>query len=526
MVLVAAVYGGSLGHEFVFDDWHLVVENAVVKWPLSDAPVVFEHRPGGVSYRPVRMISYMVDHAIAGGIDARTFHASNVVYHALAALVLYALAFQTIGSWGGAAFAAALWAVHPVGSEAVAYVSGRRDLLLALFALVGLLSWWKFCDARRLTARVALLAVTVLAAGLALGAKENAAVFPALALLLFVVHDRRASEPRIASPGVWVALGAFALALWLVVDQFYLERIHEALARLADEPLAPQPALSLTVLGQYGLVSIWPVNLLADYREPAWALPTASLDARSVVSAVAFGAALVVGLVLTWRGRVAGAGLLWFPIALLPVVQIVPYREIVAEHNAYLPLAGLALAAGDGTASLLRRWTVPTAIACLALVAVLGVRAQARTADWADDETLWSVTLEQVPDSVRAKHNLAVAYSRRGRLARARTLLEEAAAADPADPEVFETLATVAGRLGDDRAALRAAERAVEIDPTAARFAFLGWTQLATGSERTARKTFRRALEIEPKEKSARDGLAQIREHRRQRQYLRSGRPR
>lgn len=518
---MAVVYGGSLDHDFVFDDWHLVVGNAVVRWPLSDAPIVFEHRPGGVSYRPVRMISYMVDHAVAGGVEPWVFHASNVVYHSIATLLLYALAVQTIGVWGGAAFAAALWAVHPLGSEVVAYVSGRRDLLLAVFTFGGLLAWWRFCGTRDVLPRFALLVLTVLAAAMALGAKENAAMFPALAGLLFAVHARRGGGG--GSPAVWAALGLGGLALWGVVDRFYLERVHEALDRLGQEPLAPQPALSLAVLGQYALVSVFPVELLADYREPAWPLPVAVLDARSLVSGVVIAVSIALGAVLLWRGRIAGAGLVWFTLALLPVAQIVPYREIVAEHNAYLPLAGLALAAGDAVASLLRRSVVPTATVCALLLVALGARAHARVADWADDETLWSVTLEHAPGSLRAKHNLASAHARKGRLRKARVLLEEAVVQEPNTPAVLETLATVAGRLGDDETALRVAGRAVEIEPTAHRIAFLGWVQLTTGSEEQARRTFQRALEVDRGNADATRGLEQIRARRQQRRRLRRG---
>lgn len=518
-----AVYGGSLDHDFVFDDWHLVVGNGVVKWPLSDAMDVFEHRPGGVSYRPVRMISYMVDHTVGGGLDARVFHRSNLIYHALTALLLYALAVQTIGRVAPALFAAAVFAVHPLGSEAVAYVSGRRDLLAGLFALGGLGAWWSFCETRTVVGRMVWLVVTILAAGLALGAKENAAVFPALALLLFVVHERRQPGASLGSPVSWAALLAGAVALWLVVDWFYLDRIWEALSRLRGDPLAPQPALTLTVLGQYAWLSVWPVHLLADYRPPGWPLPSAPLDLMSIASGAVLLAASAFGAVLVWRGRIAGAGLLWFLIALLPVAQIVPYGEIVAEHNAYLPLAGLALALGDLASGMLQRRGVPAAIACGLLVALLGARAHARTADWVDDETLWTVTLEQVPDSVRSKHNLATAFARRGRLERARDLLEQAAAQKPPDADVLETLATVVGRLGDDGRALEIAERAVQIDPSGDRLAFLGWIQLSNGAEAAAQKTFRRALKEDPRQRAARDGLEQIRERQRQRRHLRHG---
>src|SRR5262249_55502729 len=124
----------------------------------------------------------------------------------------------------------------------------------------------------------------------------------------------------------------------------YRARIEPTLARIAAGPLAPQPALSLTVIGHYLLLAVWPSRLVADYRVGAFGLPSTPIDGRSLVSGAVLVGVLAAGIVLLWRGRTAGVGLLWFLVALLPVAQFVPYGEVVAEHNAYLPLAGVGLA--------------------------------------------------------------------------------------------------------------------------------------------------------------------------------------
>ncbi len=521
--LIALVYGGSLSHGFVFDDWQLVVENDVVTWPLSrwaDAPAP---RRGGVSYRRVRMFSYMVDRTLAGGLDPATFHASNLVYHGLVVLALYALAWCTTGSWAAACVAAGLFAVHPLGSEAVVYVSGRRDLLATLFTLAGLLTWWRFCEARMSAGRtVATLVATLGFAVLALGAKENAAVFPALAFLLYVAHARRDPTLRGATSTTWMALSAGMIALYAVIDRIYLDRLQEAWIRLTEGPLAPQPALSLHVLGRYGSLALWPSDLSADYRPPAWPLPTTSLDGAAAASLLAWLTVLAAGVILLWRGR-GGAGLLWFPVALLPVSQIVPYREIVSEHNAYLPLAGLALAAGDATAGLARHRPRATLIVAVVLIAALGARAHARTGVWRDDETLWSHTLEERPASLRAKQNLAASWARGNRLEAAGQLLRRAHAEAPADVGVLGALAILEGRLGNDGEALSLARRAVEIQPDAETYALLGWTHFSMGADASARAAFEQALAFDPRSEDARDGVARVDARERQKRYLRHG---
>ena len=147
MALIVVVYGVSLGHQFVFDDTSLVVDNELVQLPLSRAGELLTGTSGGISYRPLRIFSYMVDYRLGGGLDPAVFHASNLVWHALTTVTVYALAYLTVGSLGGALAAASLFAVHPLGSEAVVYVAGRRDLLCTLFVLLALLCWCRLLGA-------------------------------------------------------------------------------------------------------------------------------------------------------------------------------------------------------------------------------------------------------------------------------------------------------------------------------------------------------------------------------------------
>src|SRR5690606_9727597 len=120
-----------------------------------------------------------------------------LAWHAAAALAVHALARALLGATAGAFFAAVLFAVHPLGSEAVAYVSGRRDLLCALFAVLSLRAWWSFLERRAAEARGAIAALvgSIALAILALGAKETALVLPLLAGLLAVLFARRRSLP-------------------------------------------------------------------------------------------------------------------------------------------------------------------------------------------------------------------------------------------------------------------------------------------------------------------------------------------
>jgi len=522
VALIVLVYGASAGNKFVFDDQTLVVENPVVQLPLGQAYQLFLGAPEGVVYRPLRMLSYMVDYQVAGKLDPATFHRSNLVYHAAAVLALYVLACLTIGSAAGAFCAAALFAVHPLGSEAVVYVAGRRDLLSTLCALLALLCW---CALLRTSGGAAhgygrarrrsigfgggvALAGVVLFTVLAVAAKEMAIVLPVLMLLLWIATRGRATA---RAGGAWAGLLASVAALVVVGFWLYAAPLGARLAEVAGDALAPQPALSLRVVGQYLWLAGWPVRLSADYRPYAFALPTSALDGPSLVAGLAIALTAGVGLILLARGAIAGAGLLWFLVALLPVAQIVPYREVVSEHNAYLALAGLSLAVGHAAAVAARSRPRLVAAVAAGVLLLLGVRSHARSEDWRDNTTLWRATLQTAPRSVRAQYNLGVSLLADGDLLGARDALAQSVALAPSDSDGLLMLATVSGRLGEFDRAYELAARATELRRDGRSLTTLGWAQLSRGNAQDAIPLFEEAIGLGGDGSEARRGLARAR---------------
>jgi len=521
--LIALVFGVSVGHEFVFDDTSLVVENELVRLPLSRAHELLVGNAGGISYRPLRIFSYIVDYRIAGGLDPAVFHASNLVYHALATLAVYALASLTVGSFRGALAAAALFAVHPLGSEAVVYVAGRRDLLCMLLVLLALLCWCHLlrgaprvavdggaAGPRGAARRSALLLGMVLFTALAMAAKEMAVVLPVLAVLV-AIPLRREAPGHDDGAQAWSALGASIAALLGAGVWLYGNVIAASLAKATDGALAPQPALSLRVLGRYLRLAFWPSDLLADYRAYAFALPEARLDGPAFVSAGVLALVLAGGAILLWRGSIAGAGLLWFLVALLPVAQIVPYGEVVSEHNAYLALVGLALAAGRAVTVASRVQPRVVAVAATTVVAVLGARSHVRALDWQNSLSLWRATVDAAPRSVRGQFNLGVALVAEGDLLGARTALERARELAPDDLDILLASATLAGRLGEPSTAEQLARRAIELGQDGRAYTALGWALVSQGRATAAVEAFEAAIALGDDGSDARRGLARAR---------------
>jgi len=519
--LVVAVYAATLGYGFVFDDQALIVDNPAVRLPLSSAGRLLDTPRAGIVYRPLRTFSYMLDRTLAGGLAPAFFHAMNVAYHALAVLVLFALAHLVLGSLGGAFAAAALFAVHPLNVEAVAYVSGRRDLLCGLLSLTALWFWRRFvvADVDSTAPSAAgtgtrsfiehLLGVTgMLVAGiLALAAKEEALVLPALACLILPLSARGRATRAVGGAG-WLALLCFAALASLVAWRIYGQTLVLGLARARSGPLAPQPALTVDVLARYLRLAIWPVGLSADYSTGAYPLPQAPLDGGALASGL--GLLLFVGgaLWLLVRGFAAGAGMLWFLVALLPVAQIVPYKEVIAEHNAYLPLAGLAIAAGGGFAALGEVRPLVTRTVLPALLLLLAVGATLRTRVWETNLSLWSATAAAHPLGMRAQYNLGIAHLQAGSLDQARSALGRAHELDRNDRDVLLALASVEGKLGNFARSVELASRAIAERADADSLTLLGWSQLNAGDADEAVATFKRALALSPESPDAKRGLS------------------
>jgi tetratricopeptide (TPR) repeat protein len=495
--LILVAYGRALRSDFVFDDHALVVGNPILGRPLSSfTGLVRRGAPG--TYRPLRVLSYLADARVAGGLDPAILHASNLAYHLAVTLALCSLALAMGAPSDAALVAGATFAVHPLGTETVAYVSGRRDLLCALFVLLALRSWWSFATRRAAyPAAAATLLGSALFAALALAAKETAIVTPVLALLLWLTAVRR---------------GVLAALLAVVACVLYPERLHDVTARMLGPGLAPQPALTLVVLGKYLSLALWPAILSADYRSGAFPLPLHAIDVSSAATAVTLAALAAFGGWLLWRGAIAGAGILWFLVALLPVAQLVPYREVVAEHNAYLPLAGLALAVGEAVSMAARRWGRTVYVAAALVLALATARTSRRVADWHDDLTLWSSTIAVAPRSARAHFNLGTSLAAHGRLPAARAQLEQALELEPRNREIQIAMASVCARLGDYRRAVALASSAVDEQRDARALTLLGWAQLGDGDADLAARSFTEALELDPGSTDATQGRRRAQE--------------
>jgi hypothetical protein len=438
--LAGALYGPTLGNDLVWDD-RLTALAAV-------APGTILFHATGSYYRPVVMLSFAADRWLWHGAPAG-FHATNVVCHAAVGWLVGAWALA-LGTGGGASLAAALlFTAHPVQTEAVAYVSGRTDVLCALFVLLGLLAWRR---ARGAADRFALASAAAFA--LALLAKESAVLVP-LALLLPGAHP----DPRPPRPVLPLGAAAAWLALWAARGGSGIH-LGGLGARLG--------AIAVTAV-EYLRLLAWPSDLHLERFVPVagWSAPVVAAAWLLVVAAAAVLAAAAT--------RAPGGPVLLgvAVLAYLPVSGVVPVYPAIAdralfaaEHFLYLPLVGLVpLVTGALAAVWPARLGRAAPAVVVAVLAAWGVVVVDRVGDWRDEETLFRDTLRYAPPAGRVWFNLGNLRLAAGDLAEAQRLYEAAIARDPRDAAAHLNLGIVLQRMGRRADAEAEYRRALALDP-------------------------------------------------------------
>jgi protein O-mannosyl-transferase len=415
LALAIIAYANSFGLGLVQDSKVIVTQDARLRAVSAEnlklilTKNYWYPKAGDGLYRPVTTLSLLANYSVLGnGEKAGGYHVVNVLLHGINVLLLYELALLAFRRAGPALATAALWAVHPIGPEAVTSIVGRADLLAAMAVLGSLVLYAK---KRGPGAAVSLFAV----ATLGVFAKENAAILLGLMVLWEVCFGEGAAAVRQR----WMEYAAVAASLVVlaVVRYAVLNGLPVAQPVYVDNPLRGADFLTgrwtaIKVLGLDLRLVLLPLGLSADRSFDEIALSGPG-DLWAWLSA---GAILAIGGWALMRFRqdklpLWAAG--FFGMALLPTSNlIVPIGATVAERFLYLPSAAFAMAVG---ALLYRVASGRFARAALIvlLVAYAG-RTMVRNADWKDDYTLGTADVATTPRSFRLHDLLAKALYERG----------------------------------------------------------------------------------------------------------------
>ena len=458
---VCGVYAPVVRNGFVWDDTALVLRDPLIRsWRLI--PEGFQHflftdATASDFYRPIQRLTYTAEYA-AFGFNALPFHVTSVICHLAAAIALLFFAREFLRFCGAderarqwvPVIAAMVWAIHPVQTSAVAYISGRADPLAALFGFSGLcvgLITLRSAGARAwlLTAAAAILFV------LSALSKEAGLIFLALWLAIVIARSK-ASIP---------ALSIIALVLATYLSLRLPAKHIEPPPREAP-PVLVRPILAARAIAEYAGILAFSRNL---HMERDIETRPSGFGEASITGAARRELQTLAGIILTagfvyWltrerkRDRAVFLALLLTTITYLPVSGIVPLNATVAEHWLYLPSAFLLLATTlcvtrfiESHAPMhLRRVAVAALAVCMLL---LGGRTFSRTFDWKDQRTFLERTIASGGDSARMLINLGSLEMNEGRLDLARKHLDAALQKEPEQPHGVINAAAVALKQND-----------------------------------------------------------------------------
>jgi len=456
-----AVHGG-----FIWDDSVLVTDNPMIK--AADGLYRFWFTTEAHDYWPLTSTTFWVEWRLWGS-SPTGYHVTNLVLHAIEALLLWAILLKL--RVGGAYLAALVFAIHPVNVESVAWIAQRKNLVAMLFLLLATLSFLK-TDAdqeghgRRprfgLGDRWYWLSLAMFL--LALLAKGSVATAPVLLLLLVWWRRRRVTTWDLVRV---VPFAAIAAALVLVNIWF---QTHGGAVPIRTASLGERLLGAGAVPWFYLSKALLPVHLAFVYPQwhvevgnPLWWLP--------LLGALAVSAALA-RFRETW-GRPFLMAWAFFCVALLPVMGLTDVYfmkySLVADHYQHVAIIGVIAVVTAGWSEWRRRAPEPFGKAAFAVAVVvvttllwLTVR---QSATYRDEETLYRATIRVNPDSWLAHYNLAVSLKAQGRLQEELAHLEETVRLRPDHAKAHNNLAISLLEAGRPAEALSHAEQAVRIEP-------------------------------------------------------------
>ena len=522
MSAVCAVYWRVRSFEFVhYDDLEYLLKNPYVQQGLSWAGVVWAFTQSQVhNWHPLTTLSYLLD-AELWGMTPGAFHAVNVALHAANTLLLFGLLWRWTGRQTSSGIVAALFALHPLHVESVAWVAERKDVLSTLFFLLTLWAYtaWVARPAAWRYARI------VLVYALGLMSKPMLVTLPFVLLLLDhwplgrIAPDAATGRLDLARLGRLVRekLPLFAMAAAASVVTYLVQR--EAGAMTASDQLTLLERLAnaaVSYLRYLGML-VWPAQLGVLYPLPP------EIDLREGALAGVLVLALSAAAVRAARRMpYLFTGWFWYVGMLVPVIGIVQVGvQSHADRYTYLPLIGIFVAivwaAADALAARPRARTA-AAVATAAVLALLSVRSWFQVGTWRDSETLYEHALAVAPDSSLIHYNLAVLLWEHGRHADAVPHLRESVRLAPDLIEGRTQLVVALTALGDlsgaEEALAELRRRAPDTAPTHFAAAVVA---LQRGDLRSAERESNAALAIDPKLERARILLRQVYAARKQR---------
>ncbi len=515
-----AVFGQTVRHQFVnYDDDFYVYQNPMVVRGLTWRGVVWAFTQGhSANWHPLTWLSHMLDCQICG-LNPGGHHLTNVLLHIATVVTLFLVLRQMTGAVWRSAFVAAVFAIHPLRVESVAWVAERKDVLSGLFFMLTL---WAYVDyvnrreQRELSAK---------GKGTTLDPASVQPVFSSKVLVLFFFACGLLSKPMLVTlPLVLLLLDYWPLQRKETAGRLVLEKLpllalsaaaavvtliaqNKAIHTGGSFSWAARLENALTSCVIYLGQMLWPAGLAAPYPFPRNGMPLWEWASATVL--------LVLLSILAWaqrRGRPSLAvGWLWYLIMLLPVLGFIQVgHQAHADRYTYLPQIGICVA----VTWLVADWRVNRAVLgtlMAGVIAALMVAAWIQTTYWQDSKTWWQHTLQATRDNETAHVNLGEAYLTEGNVNDAITQFRQALEVNPDDVEANNNLAAELLTTGEINEAIALCRRAISVRPDFPRAHFnLGSAYVELKRSDDALKELEEAVRLDPHDAEAQNLLGVV----------------
>jgi tetratricopeptide (TPR) repeat protein len=518
--LAVVLFWPALRCGFVtMDDPAYFSSNPIVQVGLTSRGVIWAFSTTTeTGWNPLTWLSYMLDVELFGRGPIGP-HLTNLVLYVADTALLFLVLRQLTGALWRSAAVAALFAVHPLHVETVAWVSDRKDLLSTLFELLTLAAYARYAklsraagpvvtgdgtEASGLRTKSCYYGTALVLFSLALMSKPMAVALPLLMLLLDWWPLGRVAEG--GESGVFVPwrrlviekIPFLALSAILSLVTLSLHRKSGAFSALSGLSPAGRLAAALTSYAQYIGMTFWPAGLAVPYPyRLRWAIGPAVLAAGALAVACAF------AVWIARRRPYVPVGWFWFVGLLLPVIGFVPPgAQMMADRYMFLPLVGILIVLVWGVAELIDRFAIPGFAVALALVVALipsAMLTRRQLAYWKDSGSLFRHTLAVTGDNALASIELGCYVMQQGKTAEAVQDFQDAIRADPYYGGAYDRLGLALAGEGRPKEALPQYQSALRLNPRDAdALANMGMALASLNDLADAVACFHKALEIEP----------------------------
>jgi protein O-mannosyl-transferase len=515
-----AVFGQTLAHDFVnFDDHVYVYENPLVVRGLSTEGIIdaFTHTHAR-NWHPLTTLSHMLDCQLYG-LNAGGHHLTNVILHTISVLLLFLVLKQMTGGLWQSAFVAALFAIHPLHVESVAWIAERKDVLSAVFFMLTLAAYARYARAPS-PARYLLVAL-LFAFGLM--SKPMLVTLPFVLLLLDYwplgrLGDQKSEVGSRLRRLITEKVPLFALSVLSCIATLFAQR--QGSSAIDQLPFLWRLNNTFVSYITYIWQMLWPARLAVFYPHPNNRLPLVEV---TVAIAFLVGVSLLV-ICLRRTKPYLVTGWFWYLGMLIPVIGLVQVGEQAhADRYTYLPHIGLYIMIAWTVGDLLSEPTPRAGRALVGVVAAiaivsLGVRALGQASYWKNSETLWNHTLAVTGENDVAHNNLGFLFLRSGELDKAISQFQSALNIRSRNTETHYSLgaALIQSNLGNALArkqlwdeAIDHLQEAVRLRPDYADAYFnLGSVLFQQGRIDQAIAQWQKALAIRPRDAEAHRNVA------------------